>query len=131
MDQDLGEVILEEPAKPARERVDAEEGKAGLNLGEHEAVEAFCFLQVMNLVLRLVSQVKGRRMKGGSTFYFSLKQTQGTLAWAHGLCRDAERRLSSLVLTPTSQFKTKTPLNRYEITTGTQMSDDLGSQTSF
>ena len=61
------------------------------------------------------------RMKGRSTFYFSLKQTQGTFAGAHGLYRDAEKRLSSLVLTPTSQFKTKTPLNLYEITICSRM----------
>lgn len=41
--------------------MDAGEGKSRLNFVEHEAVGAFCFLQILKLVLELVSQVKGRR----------------------------------------------------------------------
>ena len=71
------------------------------------------------------------RMKGRSTFYFSLKQIQGTLAGAHGLCNNAERRPSNLVLTPTSPFNTKTLLNLHEINIGSRMSNNLCAQTSF
>lgn len=71
------------------------------------------------------------RMKGGSTFYFSLKQTQTIFVGAHGLCGDAERRLSNLVLAATSQFETKTPLNLSEITIGSRMSNNLSSQIGF
>lgn len=41
--------------------MDAGEGKSRLNFGEHEAVGAFCFLQILKLVFELVSQVRGRR----------------------------------------------------------------------
>lgn len=72
--------------------------KTRINFGEHEAVEAFCFLQIMKLVLGLVSEVKGRRNaflpgnKRQEHFYFSVKQMQGTLAGAHGFCGVTERR---------------------------------------
>lgn len=59
-------------------------------------MEASCFLQMTNLVLELVSQAKGRRnafLNENETCYFSMKQVAGS----HGLCGDAERRLSSLV----------------------------------
>lgn len=96
--------------------MDAGEGKDGLNLGEHEAVEAFSFLQVMKLVLGLVSQVKGRRNAFLSEIerwehflFFPEGNAKGTLAGAHGLCGDAERRLSSLVLTLNHNLKRKLP----------------------
>lgn len=54
-------MILDEPPKPSGEHMDAGEGETRLNFGEHKAAEAFCFLQIMKLVLGLVSQVKGRR----------------------------------------------------------------------
>lgn len=130
---DLGEVNLEEPARLTGEPVNVGEGKARLNFGERKD---FCFLQIMKLIFGAVSQVKGRRnvflrVKGGSTFYFSLKQTQTTFVGAHGLCGDAARRLSSLVLAAASQFETKTRLNLSEITIGSRMSNNLSSQIGF
>lgn len=71
------------------------------------------------------------RMKGESTFYFSLKQAQTTFAGAHGLCGDAERRLSNMVLTSTSQFETETPLNLSEINLSSRMRNNMCSQTRF
>lgn len=73
----------------------------------------------------------GLRMKGGRTFYFSSKETQTTFVGAHGLHSNAEQRLSNLILTGTSQFETKTPLNLSEITIGSRTSNNLSSQTGF
>lgn len=97
------------------------EGKTRLNFGEHKEAEASCILQIMKLILELVLEVKGRRSAFLSEIerqehFLSEDKCKVSLPGADGLCGDAERTLSSLVLTPTLQFKAKTPLNLYEFT---------------